>query len=264
MSAFPTGLEPVEDLGPSVWVQEALKGWPAGRFCVHDLVAPIFEAYARVLHRARGPEDRLSPSRRWVERAEQLGRTLGPETSWYELTSTNFADGAAADAWVPTEGGLSEDEVRSLAALLAGHTSTPDDCRFALWFGWGVLTGGAPLVAVRGRFDGWRVRRRARTRNRRERRAMGRVRTFELLGRSGRSYLLLEGSVADAERFEFGEGAWFQSPTLWWPADRAWFVHTEIDALSTYMGGSRALVDSLVGEQLLEAFEVHEDSLAAL
>jgi hypothetical protein len=40
------------------------------------------------------------------------------------------------------------------------------------------------------------------------------------------------------------------------------FVHTEIDATSTYVGGSRALVDVLVRDQLLESFEVNPNDLA--
>jgi hypothetical protein len=91
---------------------------------------------------------------------------------------------------------------------------------------------------------------------------MARLATFEILGHR-RAYLLFDGSVADALKFRFG-GARFQSPALWWPEDHAWFVHTEIDAASTYLGGSQALVDQLVGEQILESFEVSEESLAVL
>jgi hypothetical protein len=91
---------------------------------------------------------------------------------------------------------------------------------------------------------------------------MSRLATFALLGRSGRSYLLFRGALGDAERFTFN--GWFQSPTLWWPDDRSWFVHTEIDAMCTYVGGSRDMIDSLVGQQILESFEVEADTPAAL
>jgi hypothetical protein len=47
-----------------------------------------------------------------------------------------------------------------------------------------------------------------------------------------------------------------QSPTLWWPSDRAWCVVSEIDFHSTYVGGSRELVDRLLGEERIEALEV--------
>jgi hypothetical protein len=263
MSPFPPGLEPIEDLGHADWVREALKYWPRGReFLVRDLVPPIFEAYARILHRAHRPEDRRYPTGRWAERAEQLGRTLGPETSWYELTGTNFADGPARDAWVPNEGNSSKEEVRAIASGLAGHTTTPLECWFAMWSGWGDLSGGiAPLYRVGGPISELKMRWRTRREGKRVRREGARFRTFPLLG-GRRSYLLFNGAVEDAARFDLGHS--FQSPALWWPEDRAWFVHTEIDALSTYLGGSRVLVDSLVGEQVLESFEVDRDSRAAL
>jgi hypothetical protein len=103
----------------------------------------------------------------------------------------------------------------------------------------------------------WRIR----LEGKRARKEAARLRTFPLLG-GGRSYVLFEGGVDDAARFDLGHGS--RSPALWWPEDRAWFVHTEIDALSTYVGGSRAMVGRLVGEQVLESFEVDADSTAAL
>jgi hypothetical protein len=263
MSPFPPGVEPVEDLSPAAWVRETLKDWPGGgKFLVRDLVPPIFEAYARILHRAHRPEDLGYPTGTWAERAEQLGRTLGPETSWYELTGTNFADGPARDAWVPNEGSSSEEEVRVIASRLARHTTTPLECWFAMWSGWGELSGGmGSLYQVGGPISELKMRWRARREGKRARTEAARFRTFPLLG-GRRSYLLFNGAVEDASRFDFGYG--FRSSAFSWPDDRAWFVHTEIDALSTYLGGSKALVDQLVGGQVLESFEVQEDSRAAL
>jgi hypothetical protein len=45
-----------------------------------------------------------------------------------------------------------------------------------------------------------------------------------------------------------------QSPGLWWPDDRAWFVATGGDLTSSYVGGSRRLVDRLKAEPKLQAF----------
>jgi hypothetical protein len=101
---MPPGFEPVEDLRPADWVREALKDWPSGRlFVVRDLVPPVFEAYARILHLTRRPEEHEAPTGTWAERATQLGRNLGPETDWWELTGTTFA-GAERDDWTPHEG----------------------------------------------------------------------------------------------------------------------------------------------------------------
>jgi hypothetical protein len=263
MTPFPPGLESVEDLSPSVWVQEALKDWPSGRFHVRDLIPPVFEAYARILHRPYRPGDGSIPTGTWAECAAEVGQELGPEMDWDELTGPGFDEGQG-DNGMPGEGSLIEQEVKILAPVLSGHTTTQLECWFAMWSGWGELSGGSGvlyrsrggpiaelMIRWRNRLESWQARREA-----------ARLKTFPLLGQSGRSYLLFNGPVDDAARFHFGHR--FQSPALWWPEDRAWFVHTEIDALSTYVGGPRALIDRLLGEQVLESFEVHEDSRAAL
>jgi hypothetical protein len=47
-----------------------------------------------------------------------------------------------------------------------------------------------------------------------------------------------------------------ESPSLIFPADRSWFVATEVDFDSTYLGGSQELVDAVVADQRLEAWPV--------
>jgi hypothetical protein len=49
---------------------------------------------------------------------------------------------------------------------------------------------------------------------------------------------------------------WFdQSPNLWWPQDRAWFVATEVDHAWTYIGGSRELIGLLMADKRLEILQ---------
>jgi hypothetical protein len=262
MIPIPAGLEPVEDLRPSVWVQEALKDWPAGQFRVRDLIPPMFEAYARILHRLSKPTDGRIPTGSWAERAAELGRELGSTTNWDELKGPNSDEGQQDD-WRPDEGSLIEQETETLASLLAGHTSTPSDCWFAMWSGWGDLSGGSSaLYRSGGGIAELKFRWRNRLGSWRARREAARLKTFSLLGQSGRSYLLFNGPVDDAARFHLGHR--FQSPALWWPDDRAWFVHTEIDGTSTYVGGSRSMIDRLIGEQILESFEVDTDERVLL
>jgi hypothetical protein len=265
MSVFPEGLEPVSGLEPAAWVHEALKGWPAERFRVRDLVPPVFEAYARILHETQIEDRGRLRAGTWAARAAALRRALGPETTWSDIGVAPFDGGM--DPPTPLEGSLSEREVAILCALLERVTSDPRACWFGLWSGFGFLTpGGASYLRVpetlRERWARRRIRRAERKAGREAERALARLTTFDLLGHSGRAYLLMRGAVADARRFLFDSR--FQSPTLWWPEDRAWFVHTEIDAMSTYLGGSRALIDRLVGEQVLESFEIQPDTLAAL
>jgi hypothetical protein len=263
MIPFPAGLEPVEDLSPSVWVQEALKDWPAGQFRVRDLIPPVFEAYARILHRPSRPTDGRIPTGSWAERAAELGRELGPMTDRDELAGLNSDEGQRDD-WGPGEGSLIEQEAKTLVSVLSGYTATPLECWFAMWSGWGDLSGGSSALyrLGGGRIAELKFRWRNRLESWRARREAARLKTFPLLGQSGRSYLLFNGPVDDAARFHLGHR--FQSPALWWPDDRAWFVHTEIDGTSTYVGGSRSMIDGLVGEQILESFEVDTDDRALL
>ncbi len=45
-----------------------------------------------------------------------------------------------------------------------------------------------------------------------------------------------------------------QSPNLFWPADLAWCVATEIDLPCTYVGGSAALVEEVLAHPAFEAW----------
>jgi hypothetical protein len=47
-----------------------------------------------------------------------------------------------------------------------------------------------------------------------------------------------------------------ESPSIMWPSDRSWFVATEVDLDSTFVGGSAALIDGLLADERLEAWRV--------
>jgi hypothetical protein len=66
-----------------------------------------------------------------------------------------------------------------------------------------------------------------------------------------RAYHLLAGPVAAAPELP-APVAW-RCASLWWPADRAWLVATEIDGYLTYVGGTRAAVDAVLGDPALDA-----------
>lgn len=257
MIQFPPGLEPAKDLSSSIWVQEALRDRPERPFRVRDLCTSRFEAYARILHRPRRPADVQISTGTWRARASEVGVPLGLETRWEDL------EGPGSDTWALWPGEMMGPEVGTLAGFLAEHTSSADSCSFGFWSGWGHLDATGALYMSGGsliqRLATWRVRADERRRNRRNRRRLRRLPTFPTHGGS-RAYLLFQGPVAEAESFWSAIG---QCPTIWWPDDRAWLVHTHIEATSTYLGGSRALVDRLVAEQVLESFEVQPDTLVA-
>ncbi len=68
-----------------------------------------------------------------------------------------------------------------------------------------------------------------------------------------RSCFLFRGGVRAASAFRTEN--WFQSPTLWWPQDRAWCVASELDIYSTYVAASTAAVRSLIDDPALEVLE---------
>lgn len=64
-----------------------------------------------------------------------------------------------------------------------------------------------------------------------------------------------EGSIEDATESWYGPEGHHQSASLWWPEDRAWFISTEVDLYSTYIGGSRSCIDAIVAEPRIEGSE---------
>jgi hypothetical protein len=73
-----------------------------------------------------------------------------------------------------------------------------------------------------------------------------------------RHYFLFRGRLDAACTFE--PSGWYTSPNLWWPDDRAWIVVTEIDGFSTYVGGSRAMLQDVLASPDMEAIEVTLDT----
>ncbi len=66
-----------------------------------------------------------------------------------------------------------------------------------------------------------------------------------------REHHLWTGTLGDVGAFRD-----HQPPNLWWPADRSWFVGTEIDAAATYVGGSDALARAVCADPTLRASRV--------
>ena len=102
-----------------------------------------------------------------------------------------------------------------LASVLSRHTRAPGRRWFAVWGGYeGLPDAAAPA--------------------------------FEI---PNREFLLLTGPIT-AVLSPLGTWPWWQSPSLWWPDDRAWCVTTEVDFMSTYVGGTRECIEELAREDL--------------
>jgi hypothetical protein len=137
-----------------------------------------------------------------------------------------------------------------LAPVLARHTSTPDECWFAIWEGYGFETSMTLLAAVarddeeRRELERERQRLRAADarRNNSIRTALHRLPSFDL---PNRRYYLVRGPVAAAARIERPDGRLPQPPDLWWPEDRRWFVGGDTDLDWCYIAGSGRLVSAV-------------------
>jgi hypothetical protein len=214
---------PVEtDPAAAGWIAAALA--PADPPTVASLVPPVFDAYARVLHPAIRFEGDDDVEVSWAAVARLNDRRAHRLMQWPAITgSWDFvAEDDQPELWndSPAEGHLLESVAGRLAAVLARHTADPGDCWFAAW----TDPPPDPTTVVLGR----------------------------------RLYRLVRGPVALAAANFAAEPA-EQGPSLWFPADRAWCVVTDIDLMSTYVGGSAAAMAAVLDDVGLEAWPAEPD-----
>lgn len=123
------------------------------------------------------------------------------------------------------EGGLPHPAARRLVRVLASATASPDSCRMAVWNGWGDMPAAPEVIHL-----------------------------------PGRDYVLLSGAVNAAAEPLWSHGgstSHYQSPSLWWPDDRAWCVATEVDFAWTYVAGSESVAAALCGDKHLRTRRVY-------
>jgi hypothetical protein len=118
-------------------------------------------------------------------------------------------------------GELDELTATALVDVLTDATSTPDDVFIAIWEGWADVP---PQ-----RFPG-----------------------AARLDTAHRGHLLLRGPLSGVQASVSAAGFRRIAAGLWWPADRAWFVATEIDHDWTFVAGEQEVIDLLAGDGRLE------------
>jgi hypothetical protein len=235
------------DASPADWIAEGVGPFGSG---VGSLVPAGFAAYARILHPA---VSRGGMPVRWDTVAAWSGGTVHPRAQFEAIARRRPAvaiEQAPFDQ-PPPVGRLPEPILAGLCDVLATHTRTPGRCWFCLWDGYGwvagsssfdTLGGGTPIPPAfdRATIEGPRVR------------------------LPEREYLLFEGPLDAASEM----GWWLngrlvrpQSPNLFWPDDRAWWVATEIDLDSTFIGGSEALIDAMLRDARWEAWPAQPTDL---
>jgi hypothetical protein len=220
--SFADGLELVDDPSPARWVEESLDPHPWAT--VGNIVPDSFEAYARVLHPAYlGHGVDLKPIT-WAEVAEMAGTELHPRADFGRLAGLGD-DLNAHPEWGqrPPEGDLPREVARPLAEVLRRNTTTPEECWFCVWFGWGST------FALEDYDED----------------------TYKHVKTPGREHLLLRGSI---DEVDVVGNQHVDGPSIWWPDDHAWCVATEIDLDSTYVGGARDCIAALLAEPRLETF----------
>ncbi len=230
---------PARDVSAANWVVEALQTFGES---VLSLVPAGFSSYVRVFHPAWRLDDRGEATMpvRWADVAlakgtrtnpgMQFRAVMGAPTFEYNLDPQPGLFDAG-----PQEGSLDRDLIQALAAVLARHTATPGRCWFAIWDGY---------AGTRDGYAGTRAE----------------ILSAPRFHVPARDYHLLVGPVAAAEESALDVPALdvpvHQSPNLWWPDDRAWFVATEIDLDSTYVGCTDACCEAILETPELESFPI--------
>ncbi|MEU1973187.1 hypothetical protein ABZ477_16145 [Microbacterium sp. NPDC019599] len=321
-------MEWTADVAPGDWIRERIdEPWHG---TMHDVVPHGFEAYARIFH----PADRDRPVGRpwpplpygahhreweafqlsepdfeaervsWADSAAAFGTTLHALAQWDRLVErfreVEGEDGPRdAAGWRygrPMWGQLAPDLLSTTTAILAGHTTTPDDAFIGVWEGWGGLVGGMGFGPSRVLFtlsafeEGPRDEATEQHREFLERSARDQlngafrkpkwqpgilsddISRGPRLELPNRSHVLFTGSLGeladpawaermpwtDASAVEFGGRPTAESPSLVWPADRAWVLVSEVDWDSTIVGGTHAALRALCTDPGLEALPLRE------
>jgi hypothetical protein len=205
------------------WIREGVL--PFDAYAVGSLVPVLFESYGRILHPAWAFG---GAAVRWDTVAAWSGRTAHALAQFDPLSRPlGETVGPSPFERRPDEGALPPRALSALREVLAAHTTMREACFVGVWEG-----------------GGWFEPRRFRTLR---------------LQLPGRVHLVFAGpleAVDDVGRTSFDGSFLREAPSIIWPTDRAWFVSTDVDQDSTFIGGSRALLEALVVDDRLEVWSV--------
>lgn len=226
-----------------LWIASRLTGrWGT----VTGVTPDGFDSYVRILHSIGDFH--------WRDVAAVTGRSVHPLVQWWRLIDANEPVNPVSTIWSrsndPAQGELPYVEATALYILLAGATTTPEEVYFGFWNGYAGHNGAQVWSHVAQQLY-----------NVAEAESLAAA-GFGEMQLPGRDYVLAGGSLADAaavadylERDEDHPIA----PNLMWPADRAWFVASEIDLDSTLVGCSSSTAAAILADHRLEAYPVGPD-----
>jgi|SRR6476646_2552692 len=237
-------LTQVDGAAVGAWIEPGLDGF-GGK--VKQQVPRVYEAYARIFHPASDQEGNAVS---WGAVAEALGTTAHREMQWHAIVGTADCSNFEGSRWPggnPNLSELDDEPLAALCAILAQHTGTPEHCYF------GVSTIHAGVGEEYSRAPLFRLPQRDFVI------LAGPLSAFDQItveGGRGATVQVVAFIGDPPPDFDPAPEPWGVAPNLIWPEDRAWFVATEYDFDSTLVGGSRGLVDGLLGSSELEVWEV--------
>jgi hypothetical protein len=158
----------------------------------------------------------------------------GTPPTWRELAAAADVDpndpvACESLIWAPQRqfhvdvGSVPRSVIDPLVEHLRPATTTPERCWFAVWEGFASSVVPAGLKPK-----------------------------LEL---PHRSYHVFTGPIEGALTSYAAESFVHQSANLWWPADHAWCVATEVDHAWTYVGAARSTIRALLADARFEAVE---------
>lgn len=223
---------PARDASTASWVVKGLTGFLDK---VTSVVPAGYEAYARIHHPAWLGEEGLRAPKTWREVAEENNRIAHKGMQWHGIAGGYLSlddDGfpasgahlgsASKQLELPAMGSLPAEVADPLLQILYRHTESEAGW-FAIWEGFGALDVDLESAAS--------------------------------FGVPERRYHLFSGPLAAIAQ-SFGLPPIHQSANLWWPDDRAWCVATEIDFMTTYVGGTAKAIDAITRSPHLESTRV--------
>src|SRR3954451_15959459 len=246
------------EVSEASWAVERLRPWgvsyPQPVAC---FMPDVYEAYARVPHPGceyvRTDDGSVVMNwKSWSELGAQRG-VVGAATRWEEVSGFAPQTGPANEISEPYEGSMPQVLVDMVTDFVTRWTGMPEKTWFGMWEGNGTWWKGAHGVLTFG--DGPdRSGELLRIDDERDRV----LRATPTFGTPQRQYFLMSGPVSAASVLTDAAGG--TSPNLWWPNDREWFVSTEVDGLSTYVGGRASMIDALMASSKIEAVPATLDS----
>ncbi len=147
---------------------------------------------------------------------------------------------------------LYRDLFATVTSVGATHTATPDLALFAIWEGHGFGPSSGEMGWRHPPADEAEQRQREELRERdrsaaqeRDARIVPALAAVPRFALPERTYYLVQGSLSALVGLRYPDEDGWRNPDLFWPDDRSWFVATDVDFWSLYVGGSNAFTSEL-------------------